>query len=258
MTSAAPTGSLLGPTDPDPVEWVRKDSPSPLFLVSEHAGRAIPGALGDLGVSESIIDSHRGWDIGAEALACALSERLEAPLVLQRYSRLVIDCNRPPDGPHAVPDESDGIAIPANQGLTGEDQAARARAVFEPFDAAVAEGFMRHPRCLALSIHSFTESLAGEDRRPWHAGFLARKDRETPRRLRDHMAKSAPDLAPAINEPYQIDDETDWFIPVHAERRGIAHTLIEIRNDGLRQAADIERFADLLSGAITSLPELQP
>lgn len=249
---------LLGPNDPDPVEWVRKDSPSPLLLVCEHAGNAIPESLGDLGVPDNIIESHRGWDIGAAALAKTLSERLDAPLVLQRYSRLVIDGNRPPDGPHAVPEISDGVAVPANQGLNRNDQAARAGAIFQPFDAAVADVFARHPRCLALAIHSFTESLDGQPPRPWHAGFLARKDLETSMRIKGHLEAKAPDLTLAINQPYQIDDETDWFIPVHAERRNLAHALIEIRNDGLGTAAGVERWADLLGEAIASLPELRP
>lgn len=249
---------LLGPNDPDPVEWVRKDSPSPLLLVCEHAGNAIPEALGDLGVTADIVDSHRGLDIGAEPLARALSDRLDAPLVLQRYSRLVIDGNRPPDGPHAVPAISDRVVIPANENLSAENQAARANAIFRPFDAAVSAGFERHPRRLTLSVHSFTDRLEGQPPRPWHAGFLARKDLKTSKRLKAHIGERAPDLVLGINQPYQIDDETDWFIPVHAERRGLAHALIEIRNDGLRRSADTERWANLLSDAIAALPEFRP
>ena len=77
-------------------------------------------------------------------------------------------------------------------------------------------------RCLALAIHSFTGQLRGQSPRPWHAGFLARKDLETSTRLQAHIAARATDLVLAINQPYQIDDETDWFIPVHAERRNLA------------------------------------
>ena len=257
MTASVCAPSLLSPNDPDPVEWVREDKSSPLFLVCEHAGQAIPRALGDLGVAEGAVDGHRGWDIGAEALARALSDRLDAPLVLQRYSRLVIDCNRPFESAEAMPEVSHGMPIPANHGLGEGDRQARRAAIFAPFDAAITSGFARYPRRVALSIHSFTKSLGGRDR-PWHAGFLARKDQETPRRLCDHLAGHAPDLVLAINEPYQIDDETDWFIPAHAEPQGVAHCLIEIRNDGLVVPADIERWADRLASAITSLPELQP
>jgi len=257
MTAVIGKEALLGPGDPDPATWIRANQPSPLLLVCEHAGRAIPKALGDLGVPRQVIDSHRGWDIGAADLALALSDRLDAPLVQQRYSRLVIDCNRPPEGCHAMPSLSDGAAIPGNQGLRAAARQARRQAIFAPYDAAVTEGFARHPRRLTLAIHSFTKTLGGEDR-PWHAGFLARRDNATPKRLHDHIALKAPDQVLAINQPYQVDDETDWFIPVHAERRGLAHCLIEIRNDGLRTATDIDRWAGLLADAIIALPELQP
>jgi len=241
--------------DPDPVDVIRKDSQSPLFLVCEHAGQAIPKALGGLGVSRDLIDSHNGWDIGAGELARALSERFDAPLVLQRYSRLVIDCNRPPDGPHAIPEDREGAPVPANQSLGKEARNARKALIFEPYDQAVEAGFSSHPRRVALAVHSFTRVFDGKER-PWHAGFLARKDLVTPRRLRDHLIQAAPDLVLALNQPYQIDDDTDWFIPVHAEPRNLAHALIEVRNDMLTKASDVERFADLLAEAIATLPEL--
>ena len=261
MTPPAGEAPLLGPDDPTPVELIRADSPSPLFLVCEHAGQTVPVALGDLGVTQEVINSHRGWDIGAEALALGLSERLNAPLVMQRYSRLVIDCNRPPESPTAMPEISDGCAIPGNTGLLDRERNARRKAIFEPFDQAVAAGLSSHPRRVALSVHSFTARLSrakhGSEARPWHAGFVARKDKRTQKHLRDHIAGAAPDLITALNQPYQIEDETDWFIPVHAERRGLAHCLIEIRNDGLKTRAGVARFADLLAAAIASLPELQ-
>ena len=251
--------AFLGPDDPDPVIWVNEDSASPLLLVSEHAGNAMPGALGNLGLTADVIDSHRGIDIGASSLARALSDRLDAPLIMQRYSRLVIDCNRPPDGAHAVPEVSDGAVIPGNRGLSRKEQKIRADAIFWPFNAAITAGFARHPRRLALSVHSFTRQLDGKPPRPWHAGFLARKkDEVTPKRLLDHIERDDPSLVLAINDPFQIEDETDWFIPAHAERLGLAHALIEIRNDGLLKSADIERWADLLSSAISSLPEFRP
>ena len=262
MTAKLSDASLLGPDDPAPVELIREHSPSPLFLVCEHAGRGIPAALGDLGVADDVIDSHRGWDIGAEALALALSERLDAPLVVQRYSRLVIDCNRPPGSAQSIPEASDGETIPANIDLGRAERDARRTAIFAPFDQAVAAGLAAHPRRVTFSIHSFTPRLSkakpAEQDRPWHAGFMARKDERTPKRLRDHITAAAPDLVLAINQPYQIEDDTDWFIPAHAERCGLAHCLIEIRNDGLDTSDGVARFSDLLAAAIASLPELQP
>jgi len=223
--------------------------------VCEHAGRAIPAALGDLGLPEGIIDTHIGWDIGAGRLARRVAERLGAPLVSQRYSRLVIDCNRPPGSGTAIPEESDMLTVPGNVGLDAASGAARIREIFEPLNAALREGFETRPRKAAFSIHSFTPALSGGPERPWHAGFLTRGDEATARALIRHVSRAAPDLVLAVNEPYRIEDETDWFIPAFAEARGLSHALIEVRNDQLLEAAGIERWAELLGDAIRAILE---
>lgn len=262
-TQAGETGrrALLGPADPAPVEWVNRDSPSPVLLLCEHAGQAIPQALNGLGLPDGAIDLHIGWDIGAERLARALACLLQAPLILQRYSRLVIDCNRPPETEGAIPAVSDGITVPGNHGLSVDDRQARRQAVFDPLEAALTQGFDSHPRRAAFSIHSFTRQMRAcardTDRiRPWHAGFLARRNINTASTLLAHIARRAPELSLTLNEPYQVDDTTDWFIPVHAEPRGLAHALVEVRNDQLTDGNGTDRWAGLLAGAITSLPEM--
>lgn len=88
------TTTLLQAGDPDPVERVNSTGRSEIFLTCEHAGRAVPAALGDLGIASEEMDRHIAYDVGAEGIARGISERLDAALVLQRYSRLVIDCNR--------------------------------------------------------------------------------------------------------------------------------------------------------------------
>lgn len=247
--------NLLGTTDPPPVEVMNPSSAAPVFLLCEHAGRAIPAVLGDLGVSRSVLLSHRGWDIGAEALARALADRLSAPLVVQRYSRLVVDCNRPPDSRLAVPLESDGAVVPANQRATDAERRARIAAIFAPMEAAVLK-LLTAARTCAFSVHSFTPKM-NDAARPWHAGFLSRTDVKTAAALRDHIAKARPDLTLAVNQPYQIETGEDWFIPVHAEPRGLRHSLIEVRNDQLSDAAGIALWADLLAAAITSIMEME-
>ena len=249
----APTKTLLSSVDPTPVEVVNPNSESSVFLLCEHAGQAIPAGLGDLGVSETVLFSHRGWDIGAEALARALAARLAAPLVVQRYSRLVFDCNRPPNSPLAISMESDGVPIPGNQNKSIAEQQARVDEIFVPMKTAIS-ALLTPDRKFAFSIHSFTPKMNGQDR-PWHAGFLSRTDLKTANALRDHIAHQRLDLTLAINEPYQIETDGDWFIPAQAEPRGLMHSLIEIRNDQLLDAAGITLWADLLAGAIQSLTE---
>lgn len=247
-------GSLLGKADPEPVEVLHAQAASPLLLLCEHAGQAVPQGLDGLGLPEGAIDKHIGWDIGAEALARAISERLRCPLILQRYSRLVMDCNRPPGSGGSVPEVSDGIRVPGNMGLGAEDRRRRQEAIFDPMNDAIDAAFNAHPRKAAFAIHSYTGHFQGHDR-PWDAGFLTRRDMDTARRLMQAISSRAPDLTLALNQPYQIDDESDWFIPRHAEKRGVRHSLIEVRNDHLRDEAGVARWADLLSEAICSALE---
>lgn len=240
---------LLGGSDLAPVEVMNGDSAFPAVLLCEHAGRAVPKALGTLGISSESLMSHRGWDIGAESVARGISERLGAPLVIQRYSRLVIDANRPPQSRQAIPVESDRVRIPGNAGIAPEDRARRVAEIFHPMNAAIDAMFEIRERRACYSIHSFTPEL-GERVRPWHAGFLSRRDLATANALRNAVLARRPELTLAVNEPYQIDDETDWFIPVHAERRGLTHTLIEIRNDQIAGPEGAATWAMLLADAI--------
>lgn len=240
---------LLASGDPAPVEFINPESPSPVLLVCEHAGRAIPAALGDLGVAPETLASHRGWDIGAETVARRIAAHLGAPLVVTRYSRLVIDANRPPRGPESIPAMSDAIAIPANQALTSDQIEARITEIFAPYDRQLEDAFARAPRRAVFSIHSFTPRLGAQER-PWHAGFLSRRAQQTAAQLIEAIARAQPQLTLAINAPYQISEATDWLIPAHAETRGLPHALIEIRNDQIDHDDGAALWADLLTEAI--------
>ncbi|WP_245410595.1 N-formylglutamate amidohydrolase [Notoacmeibacter marinus] len=242
---------MLLAADPDPVEWVNADSDHPLLLVCEHAGQHIPARLGDMGLPPGALDTHIGWDIGARAVVLRVAETLGAPAVLQRYSRLVIDCNRPPEAPDAIPAVSDCVRVPGNASLDGIARQARVSEIFKPFHDATA-ALLDHPRRSAtFAIHSFTPSMGGRTR-PWDIGFLYRRDDQTSHLLRDAVTSIRPDLCIGMNEPYQIEDASDWFVPRHGEARGIAHSLIEIRNDHIADAAGQAAFADLLTAAMTA------
>jgi predicted N-formylglutamate amidohydrolase len=246
---------LIGPDDPPPVEWVNRDNQSPVLLVCEHAGQAVPARLNGLGLPPGAIDRHIGWDIGAEPLARRIAELLAAPLVLQRYSRLVVDCNRPPSSDGFIPLVSDQCVIPGNQHLGPQELLDRKRGIFDPLDVAITQGFASAPRKGAFAIHTFTRQMQGGDRREWDAGFLCRRDLAAANTLMTSIARARPDLVMAVNEPYQIDDVGDWFIPVHAEARGMRHTLIEVCNDQVQTDAQIEHWALLIADAIRDVLE---
>lgn len=242
--------SFLQPTDPSPVEVVNADSSVPVLLLCEHAGRVIPECLGDMGLSRSTLRSHISWDIGAESVARELSRQLSAPLIVQRYSRLVIDGNRPPDSRESIPEISFGTIIPANQNLAQSERNARVQAIFDPMNDAIETSFAKHQRLAAFSIHSFTPHGINGKPRPWHAGFVSRKSLETAEQILASVSLSDPGLTLAVNEPYEIEDETDWFIPVFAEAHGLPHCLIEIRNDQVSEVTGIENWANILAHAI--------
>jgi predicted N-formylglutamate amidohydrolase len=240
----------------EPVIVVNADGPSHIFLVCEHAGRAIPRKLGTLGLSESELERHIAYDIGAESLARRLSRLLDAPLVLQRYSRLVQDCNRPPDAPSAMPEVSETIQIPGNAGLTADERAARTAAIYEPFHAAVTrlldsrQASGRDP--IFVAIHSFTPIYKGMTRH-LDAGILHDRDR----RYADHLIATLSrhgDIKVRRNEPYGPEDGVTHTLNLHAGRRGLLNAMIEIRNDLITEETGQSAWAGRLAQVLSSGP----
>lgn len=246
---------LLQDNEPSPYEVCNPDGVSPLVLTCEHAGRLIPASLGDLGVAPQEMDRHIAYDIGAEQVARRLSTRLNAVLVLQPYSRLVADCNRPGEAPDCMPEVSDGTIIPGNRGLADADRRARFDSIHKPFHEQIRrqlDARRAHDLgAILIAVHSFTPRLRSRgDKRPWHIGLLYNRSHELARQLMPNLGRYDDGLQIAYNEPYRIDDHSDYTIPVHGERRGIPHVLVEIRNDLIEDAAGQSYFAELLSTVI--------
>ncbi len=112
---------LIGPDDPPPVQVVNPDGAGEVLFVCDHASAAVPRAMDNLGLDESILSRHIAWDIGSAGVARRLAARFDAPLVLAGYSRLLIDCNRPLDDPTSIARVSEDTVIPANQAATSND-----------------------------------------------------------------------------------------------------------------------------------------
>lgn len=241
-------GTLLSAGDPLPAVVVNGQSQGPVVLICEHAGRAIPSSLGDMGLTPSQMDLHIAYDIGAEPVARHMAEVLDAPLILQPYSRLIVDCNRPVGSPTAIPEISDSIVIPANTDIDPVDVRQRVDEIFNPFHDTVSSILDRAARKAVFAIHSFTPVLGGEHR-PWDLAFLFRKDNATSHFLADAVKTMRPAMRIGMNAPYTIEDNADWFVPYHGERRGLAHSLIEIRNDLLDTDEACREWANLLCAA---------
>ncbi|MET0166745.1 MAG: N-formylglutamate amidohydrolase [Vicinamibacterales bacterium] len=246
---------LIAPDEPDPVVVRRTKGRSPFFLTCDHAGRRVPRALGDMGMAAAEFERHIAWDIGAAAVSRLMSDALDAPLVEQVYSRLVIDCNRDPSVASAMPEVSELTAIPANVGLSQAARTARIEEIFEPYHAVIArlleERAQDGRETILVAMHSFTPVFKGFVR-PWHVGVLYNRNPGAARILFDLFEKEG-GLVVGDNQPYHISDDTDYGIPVHGERRGIPHVELEIRQDLIAnergQAAWAERLCRLLPKA---------
>ena len=229
-----------------------RDGASPFFIVCDHAGNLIPRALGALGLAAGDLSRHIAWDLGAAGVARRLGAALGAHTVWQRYSRLVIDCNRPLGAPDSITRSSERTAIPGNQDVGPAAAGARAREIFQPYhdeiqwalDQRAAAG---RPTIL-VAMHSFTP-LFLDRARPWHVGILFNRDPRLARPLLQAL-REEDGLVVGENEPYAVTDLTDYSVVTHGERRGIPHVEIEVRQDLIAdeggQAAWAARLARLL------------
>ena len=225
---------------------VRAGSPDCRFvLVADHAGNAIPRALGDLGLSEDDCIRHIAWDIGIAGVAEALAARLDAPLVRQRYSRLVIDCNRDPARADAIPEISDGTTIHGNVGLSQRERATRIAAIHAPYHAAIAATLVaRRQQPIVVALHSFTPVMSGFAR-PWHAGVL--HDRGDTRFSDAVLSglRARTEASVGDNEPYAMDG-IDFTVPHHCYEAGCPYAELELRQDLIADLPGQERWAQLL------------
>jgi predicted N-formylglutamate amidohydrolase len=251
-----PSG-LLGSADVPVYRVHRPHGRSPFVLVADHAGQAIPAALGDLGLPAGEIDRHIGWDIGIAGVTRHLATALDAWAIEQHYSRLVIDCNRPLASPTLMPAVSDGTVIAANQAIDAGQRQARIDAIHAPYhhcisaqlDARLAAA---QPSVLVL-LHSFTPVMNGSAR-PWHCGVLYNRDTRLARRLLAALQAEG-DLVVGDNQPYAVSDDSDYAANVHAEARGLAYVEIEIRQDLIADAAGQAAWAQRLARLLPPLLE---
>lgn len=242
------TPPLLTDDEPPAFEIINEQGSSSAVLICDHASNRIPRQLGDLGLDARHLSDHIAWDPGAAEVARRLSERLDAPLVLSGYSRLVIDCNRQLHVPQSIPEQSAGVTVPGNLKLSAQECQRRIERLFRPYHDAVDRLLdARAGRTtVLLSIHSFTPDLNGEAR-PWHVGVSPGRDR----RLADLMREALSDGPSLVgdNQPYPIDPRNDYSIPMHGDGRGLAGVMIEIRQDRIGTDAGAQAWATRLEAA---------
>jgi predicted N-formylglutamate amidohydrolase len=254
---------LLAADEPPPFTADNEAGTSPLLIVADHAGKHFPRRLERLGVSDAECERHIAWDIGIGAVCRLLGQALDAVVIKQNYSRLVIDCNRTPGSETSIADLSESTAVPGNIGLSERDKLARVREIFQPYHDRIADELDRRRKAgrptALISVHSFTPVYKTVTR-PWHVGVLYNRDRRFAQILMELLHRED-GLVVGDNEPYSVTDASDYTIPVHGEQRDLHHVAIEIRQDlitddaGQRTWAAL--FARLLPRAYQQLTSLQ-
>lgn len=247
---------LIGPDDPPPVLTINENGSAQALLVGDHASRAIPAAMNQLGLTKADLDKHVAYDIGTKGLIQRLSKRLDAPAVMAGYSRLLVDCNRKLDDPTAFPETSDGTLIPANQNLGEKDKMQRAQSFYQPYHAAIERALdRRRNRQIVpafIAIHSFTPVMGGRQR-PWHVGILWDTDPRIPLALMAYLRRHPDNFNIGDNEPYSGRHPSDFTIDHHAEAARLPHVSIEVRQDLIATEKGIDYWADVLGNGLAEI-----
>ena len=255
----AASSSLLVAADANPVTVDNPGGLSPILLLGDHAGCEIPARLGDLGLSSADMQRHIACDIGVAGLGAELSRRLDATFIHQRFSRLVIDCNRAPGAEGSIAVQSDGSHVAGNAGINDTERQQRVKEVFQPYHDRVAAEldarFALGRRTILVSLHSFTPALANAPR-PWRFGVLHRHDSSFSYTVLADL-RSAWGEEVGDNQPYAMD-EVDHTIPFHADRRGLDYLELEVRQDLIANLPDQICVARSLVGVLARAAANRP
>jgi predicted N-formylglutamate amidohydrolase len=243
----------LSQSDPSPVLIHGENRRSPYLLVSDHAGNAIPQHLGSLGISHEALHAHIAWDINAWEQTKELADCLGAIAIGQRYSRLVIDCNRKFSTHDSIAEVSDGVIIPGNSGMAVAERQQRIGTIMMPYHNRIEDELERRrsePVCI-ISMHTFTPRLSGGQLRPWHVGVMSGPDDRMRTRVFRLLESNARNLTVGDNEPYVIRLEENYTLPVHAEAGGLPYVQFELRNDMFGDPESRGEICELLADVIT-------
>ena len=234
------------------IEIINGGAASPILLLCDHAGHQVPDHFNRLGISLEQLKRHIGWDIGAADMTRRMASRLGATAILNHHSRLIIDPNRRPYSPTSIPPISDGCVVPANQNLFLDEVKSRISGFFLPYHRAVARqiGTMRREgRVPALiAVHSFTHRLNGENR-PWQIGVLWRGDQRLSAPALERLREQE-DLVVGDNQPYTGLYELGYTMAFHAQRTGLPHIMLEVRQDEIDRKSKAEEYADLIAAVL--------
>jgi predicted N-formylglutamate amidohydrolase len=230
--------------------WWGIGTPTPggVLIVGDHASNLVPADI-DLGIDPALLDLHIARDIGVAEVAKALVDDGAADAAfLASVSRLIIDLNRDEDAPGLIPHSSDGHAIPGNT-LDEAGRQVRIDRFYHPYHGKLAQLLATARPAMILSLHSFTPSLSSRQNevRPWQLGILYNDD--------DQLARVAIPALEALGLivgdqlPYS-GKELNYTMNRHAEGNAIPYLGVEMRQDLVRDPADVAIMKNWLSVAL--------
>jgi predicted N-formylglutamate amidohydrolase len=174
-----------------------------LLITCEHGGNKIPERYRPLFTGDrKLLNSHRGYDIGALEAARLIADETGAPLLYYENTRLLIDMNRS--------EWNRGLFSPGEFSLAEFDRECLLAELYRPYrikvGAALAKIIGKSGKAVHLAIHSFTPALHGVVRNA-DIGFLydsARKnERDTSHALRKALENECPAYRVRMNYPYR-------------------------------------------------------
>ncbi len=253
MLAAVPENSSVSTANPsaDPVvEIINPDAQGDFVLVCEHAGNRVPADLKNLGLPQHLLDHHAASDRGALDLATDMSIILDAPLIAQRVSGLVYDCNRRPADPRAIPQQAGFGSVPGNSGLTDEDRRSRVKRFYEPFCRTLSDCLkqrMKNPRQpILVSVHAFAPIVNGI----WRGSRMGIMNDPADARLADAISAADgiyADLNAVRNEPAGPGDCSTHTLHEHALPRGLLNVMFLVRGDQVSDRVSQQKLATTLS-----------
>ena len=216
--------------------------PANLLLIADHASNFIPKKYNNLGVSKKEILTHKAYDPGVRDLAINLSNKLNSYLILGNYSRLLIDCNRDLNDPTLISVISDRKLILGNKNITKQERINRINNMYKPYHKKIKKNILEKKINVIISLHSFNPIFKGKKRKLKY-GILSNQDRRLSDLLLHELKKKKKIVGD--NKPYKGSLIGDTLYK-HALKRGIHHSLIEIRNDLLSNCKKIDQVSNLL------------
>jgi predicted N-formylglutamate amidohydrolase len=231
-----------------PVELIDGDHGSGLIVLCDHAANRLPPQYSLLGLGRGQLERHIAYDIGARDVALGLARRLGVPAILSTFSRLLVDPNRGEDDPTVVMKIADGAIVAGNRNISTAEIERRLACYYRPYHEAVAaaidENFAAGIVPALFSVHSFTPAWRGY-KRPWQVALLWDRDPRFAHALMGEL-RGEKNMVVGDNEPYDGALRNDTMYR-HGTARGLAHALIEIRQDLIAAEKGVSEWVDRLA-----------